>query len=716
MTRRRLRLYCIDLCTRHWACVCCLSVVVVFAAGVERAGAAPPGTVIDYSNPATQTYLGNPSIVILPNGDYVASHDAFGAGHPYSATYLFRSQDQGATWTSLGSLLGQYESSLFMHDGLLYILGGGATETGTEFVSIRSSSDGGESWTSPSSSMTGQLVTGANFNAGATSVLTLNGRIWRAMERVDPSIPPGNSTNYRSFVLSAPIGSNLLSAASWTVSNSLLMNNYYPGAGWLEGGVVATPQGTPATFLRTALLGEKAAIINISASGSTLSFPPATGLVDFPSGGSSKFTVRFDAPSGRYWSLTNNLDHPGDIRNVLELVSSPDLINWTKEGTILSHPDPTYVGFQYADWQVDGNDIVFVSRTAFDNAPNFHDANYITFHRIPNFRSFAFDSTTTIHSGNDGFIDQHVNYNTDPLGIADFAHSHGPGPVEQHIVVGRLANDYMNPVTGPSKIGIIKFDVSSLTGELVTNATLRLVQTADAASPPNRAGAQFANTTEVYAINSGDFNESSSAWQNYIGGVGDAALASYLSSGAIAHVGTMTNVSSPGGTSGTGGITTLIDVNLTSLVQAWIDGTKPNFGLLLLNAATLTSAPLSPGDVVARYAAHESTSFDGPQLIISHAPLNTPGDFNDDGTVDGRDYVVWRNSIGQVVAVGSSADGNRDGVIDQNDYQVWRQHFGVMSAGFAVGEANSTVPERSIFHLTFIAVVTLASRLRFREL
>jgi hypothetical protein len=42
------------------------------------------------------------------------------------------------------------------------------------------------------------------------------------------------------------------------------------------------------------------------------------------------------------------------------------------------------------DWQFDGRHIIFLSRTAFDDdfggAHNYHDANYLTFHRIRNFR------------------------------------------------------------------------------------------------------------------------------------------------------------------------------------------------------------------------------------------------------------------------------------------------------------------------------------------
>jgi hypothetical protein len=43
------------------------------------------------------------------------------------------------------------------------------------------------------------------------------------------------------------------------------------------------------------------------------------------------------------------------------------------------------------DWLCDGDNIIAVCRTAYDDgqggAHNFHDANYLTFHRVENFRT-----------------------------------------------------------------------------------------------------------------------------------------------------------------------------------------------------------------------------------------------------------------------------------------------------------------------------------------
>jgi hypothetical protein len=134
--------------------------------------------------------------------------------------------------------------------------------------------------------------------------------------------------------------------------------------------------------------------LNISNDGSRISFDEKNRFINFV-GGASKFSIRYDKESNLYWTITNkvgthtNID-AAKVRNILVLKNSPDLINWTIKKTLLHHPDIKTHGFQYIDWQFEGTDIIFLSRTAYDDkfggAHNYHDANYITFHRIKNFR------------------------------------------------------------------------------------------------------------------------------------------------------------------------------------------------------------------------------------------------------------------------------------------------------------------------------------------
>ncbi len=60
---------------------------------------------------------------------------------------------------------------------------------------------------------------------------------------------------------------------------------------------------------------------------------------------------------------------------------------------LLYHPDPDKHAFQYVDWHFDDDDLIAVSRTAYDDglggAHNQHDANFLTFHRFHDFRKLS---------------------------------------------------------------------------------------------------------------------------------------------------------------------------------------------------------------------------------------------------------------------------------------------------------------------------------------
>ena len=110
-------------------------------------------------------------------------------------------------------------------------------------------------------------------------------------------------------------------------------------------------------------------------------------VVDFP-GNHSKFTIKFDEKTQKYWSITNRSDTGKPTRrNELILISSEDTENWKTEKVLLDYESNGWyeshesVGFQYVDFIFYDNEILYVSRTALNGALNFHDSNCITFHR-----------------------------------------------------------------------------------------------------------------------------------------------------------------------------------------------------------------------------------------------------------------------------------------------------------------------------------------------
>jgi len=358
-----------------------------------------PGIVVDHISASTKTFIGSPSICILPNGDYVASHDHFGPAtteHQQALTSVFKSTNRGKSWKKISEIHGQFWSNLFVHRNILYIMG--TWKHHGNFI-IRRSLDGGISWSEPSGRTTGLLLEGEYHTAPMPMVIH-NGRIWRAMENAKSESSKWG-LRYSAMVISAPVDADLLNAASWTTSNFLAYNPAYLDGkfgGWIEGNAVVTPEGKIVDILRVATSEkgrELAAIVNISDDGKRASFEPANGFFDFV-GGSRKFSIRYDTKSDRYWTICNMITpefvgmDAGSVRNTLVIKSSSDLKNWTVHKVLLHHPDVLKHGFQYIDWQFDGKDIIFLSRTAYDDefggADNYHNANYLTFHRIKNFR------------------------------------------------------------------------------------------------------------------------------------------------------------------------------------------------------------------------------------------------------------------------------------------------------------------------------------------
>lgn len=361
-----------------------------------------PGVVIAHYPASSGIYVGSPSLAVLPDGTYIASHDGFGPQHEFGRTYLFASEDGGASWYSIGNVDEQSTSTLFVHRGKLYLMG-----LGKRAIVLQRSDDGGRSWTEPHDDQSGLILSGHRFTTAPTPIVECDGRLWRALEVAEP---PGRwARDFHAFTMCAPVDVDLLRADNWTTSNRIAPeSSWLDGSfvGWLEGNAVGCPDDKVVNVLRvnySAWDGSKAAIIRLSRDGRTATFDAEKDLIDFP-GGAKKFTIRFDPHSNRFWSLTTPLlrrhhkdgsdyqgGNPESTRNTLALVSSADLKQWDVRAIVLYHPEVTVHGFQYADWQIDGDDIVAVSRTAYDDgqggAHTMHDANYLTFHRIREFRT-----------------------------------------------------------------------------------------------------------------------------------------------------------------------------------------------------------------------------------------------------------------------------------------------------------------------------------------
>ena len=360
----------------------------------------PPGVVIRESPNPEKVYLGSPSLAVLPDGSYVASHDWFGPGTTFNTTEVYRSTDRGRTWEHSATLKGQFWSRLFIHRGDLYILG--STGRWGALV-IRRSEDGGRTWTEPEDADSGLLLKEDEqwlHGIAGGAMLEHEGRLYKSAVRRKPG--PRKWGQPQTFVvLSADVDADLLKASSWRESTGVSSHPTPPGMFLSdEGNVVADRAGNLFSILRVhePEQGGVAAIMALSDEGKKLSFDREDGYFKFP-GGCKKFTIRYDAQSDRWWSLTNWAQEESlkravnaeRTRNTLALTSAKDLRDWQVRSVLLYHRQVKTHGFQYADWHFDGEDIIAVVRTAYGNAPNCHDSNYLTFHRIEDFRKRTMD-------------------------------------------------------------------------------------------------------------------------------------------------------------------------------------------------------------------------------------------------------------------------------------------------------------------------------------
>lgn len=349
----------------------------------------PPGIIIDASSNWQTIYLGSPSMEILDNGTILASHDWFGKESGGQHTTIFESKDQGANWKKIGEFRKQNSSTMFKVGKSLFMIGFCRPEIAgksNDCVAIRRSDDGGRTWTEPTDSQNGLIFSDMKYYTDPVPVLRYNGRIWWQIDVLGKEEKKWPSW-FKTAVISAPEDSDLLDAKNWIKSSVVSWIPDKRFAGWLEGNVVSDPQGKLFVIMRLEDAGraDHVAMLPLSNDGKILTYNPKTDIIKFP-GGSSKFAIRYDSVSQKYWALTCWVrpDWKKGIRNTLALVCSADLKDWEVRSVVYQQPNRLN-GFQYIDWRIVGDDIFFVCRLGWFGS-NFHDSNYLSFDKIKNFR------------------------------------------------------------------------------------------------------------------------------------------------------------------------------------------------------------------------------------------------------------------------------------------------------------------------------------------
>jgi hypothetical protein len=354
-----------------------------------------PGVVVNYLHPEDEAYkfsgssLCSPSLLKLGGGKLLASMDVFEGGLPQNLTLIYKSNDNGGTWEHQTELFPCFWGKLFLHKGAVYML---AMSTEYGDILIGRSTDGGKNFCMPTVIARGSCLHKASgWHKAPMPVINHKNRLWTAVDYGSWTVG-----GHASAFLSIDEDDDPLDAKKWSVTEPLPYDGGWNGAvsgksaGCLEGNAVVSPDGELFNILRYQTNGcvppyGKAVILKCDA-GEPEKPLEFYRIIDFE-GNLSKFDIIYDKISRKYISLiTGTREHP--YRNVLSLATSDDLISWRTVCPLLDYSrfDPQKTGFQYISFVIGGENILYLSRTAFNGARNFHDANFSTFHTIENFR------------------------------------------------------------------------------------------------------------------------------------------------------------------------------------------------------------------------------------------------------------------------------------------------------------------------------------------
>jgi len=166
------------------------------------------------------------------------------------------------------------------------------------------------------------------------------------------------------------------------------------------------------------------------------------------------------------------------------------------------------------------------------------------------------------------------------------------------------------------------------------------------------------------------------------------------------------------------------------IVKMWINPAPSTFGIAedMLPAETLLSQNPVGADLstVASFVLRnnpniydETTNWQFDELRIGTTwasvttavtpPPDLPGDYDDNGTVEGADLVVWQGSFGMTGA-SLPADGDDDGDVDGADFLTWQANLG--NTG---GPPGAAVPEPAASWLVALTVSALLVRNDWRR-
>ena len=348
-----------------------------------------------------------PNMAVGTDGSLLASFKYLFGGN--NNGMLYASLDSGKTWTLRHQFSdGVYGQTVFSLNNALYMFYRSSNNPAQ--LRIAKSTDHGYSWnTSVLGSFSADVIPG-----GGTPVLK-NGVIYFAF--TDEGGSGGWPEYFRLRVASCATNLSLTSSANWQFTDFAEFP-FSPAVGgrtadgWLEPQCVLGPDGKVWVLARVNSpdSGDVSAVLKVSIDRTELEFnnqyepsdPLDTGFIYAPWAGGSRFHILYDEISERYLMLSSPyLGSPSEndrhrpVRNMLALYESHDLKHFSMVKTLIVDDafedwrlSSWFSGFQYPSAVIDGDDLHYISRTAYKTFDNQHDANSATVHMLENFRDY----------------------------------------------------------------------------------------------------------------------------------------------------------------------------------------------------------------------------------------------------------------------------------------------------------------------------------------
>jgi hypothetical protein len=375
---------------------------------------------IVFRNPDPEFYVEGPGLARLADSRLVAvvpvvprNEWSVARRATRSRTHILRSGDGGATWQPV-SELPYYSAVPWIHRGALYLFANkGGTKSRNDDLLLLRSDDGGTTWSGPVT-----LFQGHFWNCH-TGMVQRDDRLYWAVDDLSlgnkrgPRAVAGDLTgdpmNPGAWRLSEPVPFPGVPDALTNPKFASLTSQYLePNVIEVQGQLRVLATVKPKRQSTAGL----SAVFDVVDTGKKLDlkfnqFHPMPG-------GQLKFCVIRDEVSKLFWATANLVvdgqgaydwwkagEKRGNVvfasgvggndRRFLMLQYSLDGLNWFPAGCV-AQAGKISQSFMYARPVIDGDDLAIIARSSI-NAPNQHDADHATFHRVKNFRQLALKLT-----------------------------------------------------------------------------------------------------------------------------------------------------------------------------------------------------------------------------------------------------------------------------------------------------------------------------------